>query len=313
MFFRTWPRRLFFVGLSIVVPIIANGFRAYGIIMLARTAGVEAASGIDHLVYGWIFFSLVMALLGLAGWFMRQEPAAPPAGDPTGAGRHRFSAVRLLGATAVALVVALALPTWMTSEAARQAQAAGGVIYKPLVLTAPEDWEPVAQGDWSPVFPGAREVVREAFAAKGAVVDRVVAWFPQQEQGREVVHRGNSLTGEGWRRLSTTSESVTIDGQPVEVRVTRLSRGEARRIVWSWYWVDGTYTGDDRVAKLLEARSVMFGGTGAGAVIAVSAQYTDPLEAATAEGGIRAFVGAHQTLSKQLAAAARTAPSLARR
>lgn len=156
-------------------------------------------------------------------------------------------------------------------------------------------------------------MVREAFAAKGAVVDRVVAWFPQQEQGREVVHRGNSLTGEGWRRLSTTSESVTIDGQPVEVRVTRLSRGEARRIVWSWYWVDGTYTGDDRVAKLLEARSVMFGGTGAGAVIAVSAQYTDPLEAATAEGGIRAFVGAHQTLSKQLAAAARTAPSLARR
>lgn len=147
MFFRTWPRRLFFVGLSIVVPIIANGFRAYGIIMLARTAGVEAASGIDHLVYGWIFFSLVMALLGLAGWFMRQEPAALPAGDSTGAGRHRFSAVRLLGATAVALVVALALPTWMTSEAARQAQAAGGVIYKPLVLTAPEDWEPVAQGD----------------------------------------------------------------------------------------------------------------------------------------------------------------------
>lgn len=323
MFFRTWPRRLLFIGLSVVVPIIANGFRAYGIIMLARAAGIEAAAGVDHLVYGWIFFSLVMALLGLAGWFMRQDP--PPRGADGGDGtvegdgdegrpaQRRFSAARLLGGTAVALVVALALPTWMTSENARTAQAAGGLIHKPLALVSPDGWAPAAAGGWAPVFPGAREVVRESFESKGAVVDRVVAWYPLQEQGREVVHRGNDLTGEGWRRLSTTSEAITVDGQPVEVKILRLGRGDARRIVWSWYWIDGTYTGDDRVAKLLEARSVLFGGSGAGALIAVSAQYTDPLRAATAEGGIRAFVGAHQTLSTQLAAAARNAQALARR
>lgn len=67
------------------------------------------------------------------------------------------------------------------------------------------------------------------------------------------------------------------------------------------------------VAKLLEARSVLFGGSGAGAVVAISAEYTDPLMAATAEGGVRAFVGAHRTLSTQLAAAARKAQSLVRR
>lgn len=313
IFFRSWPRRLGFIALSMVVPIIANGFRAYGIIMLARTAGIEAATGVDHLVYGWIFFSLVMALLALAGWFMRQDPPPPAADTADAAAEPRFSAARLLGGTAVALVVALALPTWMTSDAARQVRAAGGVIQKPLALVSPDGWLPVAAGTWTPIFPGAQQVVREAFAAKGAVVDRVVAWYPQQEQGREVVHRGNDMTGDGWRRLSSSNEAVTIDGQPVEVRVLRLGQGEARRIVWSWYWVDGTYTGDDRVAKLLEARAVLFGGSGAGALIAVSAEYTDPLQAATAEGGIRAFVGAHQTLSTQLAEAARTAPSPARR
>lgn len=313
MFFRTWPRRLVFIGLSIVVPIVANGFRAFGIIMLARSAGIEAATGVDHLIYGWIFFSLVMALLALAGWFMRQDPPPRAEGDDDAPRRRRFSAARLLGGTAVALVVALALPTWVTSETARQAQAAGGVIHKPLALVSPDGWAPVDSGRWEPVFPGARETVREAFEAKGATVDRVVAWYPQQEQGREVVYRGNDLTGAGWRRLSTGSEAVTVDGQPVEVRVLRLAKGETRRIVWSWYWIDGTYTGDDRVAKLLEARSVLFGGSGAGAVIAVSAEYTDPLREATAEGGIRAFVGAHRTLSTQLATAARGIPALARR
>ncbi|MEY3200923.1 MAG: hypothetical protein RIR70_473, partial [Pseudomonadota bacterium] len=64
----TW-RRVLFVGLSLAVPIVANWVRAYLIVMLGHFTNNRLAAGADHLVYGWVFFALVM--LGLFAIGMR--------------------------------------------------------------------------------------------------------------------------------------------------------------------------------------------------------------------------------------------------
>src|SRR5690606_34294408 len=46
--FRSWWRRVLFMLLTIVVPIVANGVRAWGIIYIAQSQGVEFAAGVDH-------------------------------------------------------------------------------------------------------------------------------------------------------------------------------------------------------------------------------------------------------------------------
>ena len=56
---KAWWKRLVFMALSVAVPIVANVFRAYGIIMLAYLSGFEIAVDVDHLVYGGLFLSLV--------------------------------------------------------------------------------------------------------------------------------------------------------------------------------------------------------------------------------------------------------------
>lgn len=54
----------------VVVPVLANGARAWGTIYVAQSRGVAFAAGFDHIVYGWIFFALVMAVvLGVASRF----------------------------------------------------------------------------------------------------------------------------------------------------------------------------------------------------------------------------------------------------
>lgn len=60
MFFAKWWKRLIFVLFSLVFPIIANGVRAYGLILIGHYSNMELATGADHLVYGWVFFSLVI-------------------------------------------------------------------------------------------------------------------------------------------------------------------------------------------------------------------------------------------------------------
>lgn len=73
MEFNSILKRVFFVSLAIIIPIVANGVRVYLIIMIADMGYVDAATGFDHLVYGWVFFLFVLGVLGVIGWYWRDE------------------------------------------------------------------------------------------------------------------------------------------------------------------------------------------------------------------------------------------------
>ncbi len=60
--YRSMRRRLLFIGVSILVPIVANWLRAYMIVMIGHLSGNTLAVGVDHIIYGWIFFGVVMAV-----------------------------------------------------------------------------------------------------------------------------------------------------------------------------------------------------------------------------------------------------------
>ena len=66
-------KRALFIALGIVVPVLANGVRVYLIIMVAELGNIEAATGVDHLIYGWIFFVIVLIMLFTIGHYM-QDP-----------------------------------------------------------------------------------------------------------------------------------------------------------------------------------------------------------------------------------------------
>jgi exosortase A len=73
--FTSWNRRAWFLLACVVVPMIANGIRAWATIFLAQYVGAEAAGGFDHLVYGWLFFGIIIALvLGVAWRWFEREP-----------------------------------------------------------------------------------------------------------------------------------------------------------------------------------------------------------------------------------------------
>jgi exosortase A len=75
-------RRIAFIAASIVVPIVANGVRALGIVVLGNVLGSAEAAVADHIIYGWGFFSAVMLLLVAAGMPWRQAPLLAPPRQP---------------------------------------------------------------------------------------------------------------------------------------------------------------------------------------------------------------------------------------
>jgi exosortase A len=87
LMYRSPLRRGVFILISIIVPIIANGFRALGIVVLGHIIGSAEAATADHLIYGWLFFSVVILLQIAIGLPFRQDHRLPSGPAPAPVGR----------------------------------------------------------------------------------------------------------------------------------------------------------------------------------------------------------------------------------
>lgn len=117
--FASWKRRILFLLACVIVPIVANGIRAWATIFIAQYVGAEAAGSFDHIVYGWFFFGIVIALvLGVAwrwferepeeaGWNAQQVSALPMLQRLEGNGANP---ALVLGATLTAALVFAVMP-----------------------------------------------------------------------------------------------------------------------------------------------------------------------------------------------------------
>ena len=110
--FASWKRRAAFMLAAVVVPVLANGVRAWGTIYVAQSQGIEFAAGFDHIVYGWIFFALVMAAVLGASWRFFDRSPDDPLVDRRGArgvaAARAPGALRIGGWHALAAILVLA-------------------------------------------------------------------------------------------------------------------------------------------------------------------------------------------------------------
>jgi len=92
LMYRSPIRRAVFILVSIIVPIIANGFRALGIVVVGHIIGNAEAATADHLIYGWLFFSVVILLQIALGLPFREDHRPAPAAAPAPVARPTSSA-----------------------------------------------------------------------------------------------------------------------------------------------------------------------------------------------------------------------------
>ena len=125
-----------------------------------------------------------------------------------------------------------------------------------------------------------------------------------QRDGAEIVsYETQLLPDESWSRAAGGTVSASIDGHTEAVNYTRAMNRRANRVIWHWYWVGGEFTASPLVAKLLQGRAAILGGTQAAAYIAIAADYEEqPADAHTA---LAAFIKDFDSLAPLLERAAR--------
>jgi exosortase A len=276
--FKSWWRRLLVVCLSLIIPIIANGVRAYGIVILAHVSDFEIAVGADHILYGGIFFgfvtlSLLAAAIPLRDKYYPMEYSDRHVTNVNTTGKRSRVAVLAAGMAAVLILASGPAYSAFTAQAANRATISGIAE-----LSIEGTWQrvPRPQIHWQPMFLGTDAETLQAYTDENSTVTYYVAFYSHQSAGSEIVNEMNRLEeGKTWRRGGSGSHVVKIDGHLSTIRVLRLASATTKRLVWYWYWVDGQFTGNRYLAKLLQAKARLFGGISAAAVVAVAADYDE--------------------------------------
>jgi len=274
--YRSNARRALFIGLSMVVPVIANGLRAYMIVMIGHLSGMELATGVDHIIYGWLFFGLVMFVMFWIGSFWREDgataaasatPAAAPASASTPPGTR--TPRRLPAVVAGVLLVCAFWPALaLVGEHANHNPAPVQLTDIPVTVPQAADF-----ADWKPFYmePDAR--FHRAYRADGLPVSLTVLYYRNQNPDKNLISSLNRLSGyeDAWHEVESTTRAESVAGRTLALHEGILRTPQGAIMVWAFKWIGGHYTGSDYVGKLWQAanKAMMRGDDGAAVMLAV--------------------------------------------
>ncbi len=262
--YKSWWRRVGFMALALIVPIVANGVRAYGTIHISHLTSSEFASSFDHVVYGWFFFAIVMLIVMGLGWRFFDRAIDDPwiaklkvNNAPTASFHY--------GVPAIAFAFVLAPFLWNAASASWGRVAMPRQIMLPDIpgWTRADDQSGVA---WTPRFDGAdHRLLGDYVNTAGERVTLAVALYAWQDEGKELV---------GYAQGAADPESPwawTNDTRPPpQGKAERLFAPGLAREVMTFYVVDGVTTGRARTVKLATLKSRLMGHDQAAAAVLIS-------------------------------------------
>lgn len=281
--FTSWRRRILFLAGALALSVLANGFRAFATILVAHLTTIDAAVGFDHVVYGWLFFAIIMIVVMAVAWpFFDRRP-----------GDRWFDVDRLQGIAvapsrpymvmAAAVAIVIAAPLWLNASAA-------SVAPLPVRMALPDvrDWTridaPMAY-PWSARFDGADTLSSGRYHdGGGKIVDLTIATFARQDDRRELVGYGQGavdVDGE-WVWSSAAPAPTNARGEQI------TAPGPVVRHVVSFYGVGGApLTGSKPQVKLQTLKARLLGQDQRAVAILVSAEQR---EGQSADAAITRFL-----------------------
>ncbi len=272
--YRSLRRRLLFVGVAIIVPVIANWLRAYMIVMLGHLSGNRLAVGVDHLIYGWVFFGVVIALVFWVGSRWREDDVVRPSVDALIAAPANATNSARFWLAAAALMLAAGI--WPLAERAI-AHADAAPPARLVAPVAPSGWREAVGGsaEWQPRFVEPTSTFQSGYGNEGQRAGLYIAYYRNQDLQRKLVSSNNYSVASNdatWRKVDESIRPVDLLGTAHPVKFEDFVDGKGTHLVVArWYWVDGKVTSSDYVAKIYTLLSRLEGRGDDGAAITVSA------------------------------------------
>lgn len=272
-FLSLW-RSVVFVAFSVIMPILANGVRAFGIIYIGHATDMKHAAGADHIIYGWFFFALVIVALVLVGHAFSD-------------GQRRWQNVvnhvddQWFRRNPKTLVLAATLPFLLVLVIAGVSGQQKNLTFNMangLALGAVSE-EQAAAELWTPRFEAADSYRVGADPVNGVRYYQAI-YFANDERREMLKWSQRFFDLRKWTQKGQYSQAVEGLGTVTVIHLTAISGQQ--RLLAHWVVVPGGIENSIMLAKLRQAFNVLFLRPSGGAVVAVSMPFRGGLEEAEA-------------------------------
>ncbi len=302
--YQSWRRRLLFLLAAFIVPILANGMRAYIVVLVAHFSHMRYGTGPDHIVFGRILFALFMLALFFIGVKFSDR-----ARDPEGTTQTRPGTVSAMPGLVAAVFVCIGIVAAVSAMANSTATRVAAKV-SPLLPAPAGGWtgvEPLQLG-YVPKFTGFDQSLAAGFIRRDTRIELHEFVYREVTQDSELVNQQNRLFDPELWRLSMRShdEVVLRDGREVDIESATLYRPGQRLRVYSYYIVGGRSTASRLRAKLIEIYDMALGRSAPSAFVAVATPLQLGQEAAADETLQQFVVDHHDRLLHCLSAAEST-------
>jgi len=285
--YRDIRRRLAFIGVALLLPVFANGLRAYGIVLLGHWSDMRLAVGVDHLIYGWVFFCLISLLLFWIGsrWRDALPPTTSSAASASGAqtpGLPRAAVACIAVAAVWPLLAALFLQADM--PAANDSAATSASTAAPELALLIADLAPPWHGgelgidDWRALHAGQPQRYARKFCDGAGCVTLQVFYYQRQNKQAELltpVRRSVQAGQPQWHESGAETRHISLGGVALTVSQTVAQAGATKLLVWRWYRQGGIDTASALHVKLLLAQAKLLRRRQDGADIVLAAPYDE--------------------------------------
>ncbi len=292
--YRSIYRRLVFVAISFIVPVIANGLRAYMIVMIAHFSDNKLAHGVDHFIYGWVFFGFVMMLLFWIGSFWREDESKQSDGvaSEQSAGTILAKPASHKSTLTAACAIFLVLSVWPV-WAYINSQQGDSVVVSLNVPDEQSGWYKASQPltEWRPRYLGMDAELEQTYIMDGRKVGLYLAYYSYQRQDAELVNTQNVMITQKhpvWHQVGNQQAKLSLNGEQIPIRKAKLRSSAQNLRVYYWDWFAGEYAANAYAAKLLEVKRSLLGQRKDAAGIIIATEFEE--ETADAEALIESFI-----------------------
>lgn len=274
--FNSLWKRGAFILFSILVPIIANGIRAYMIVMIGHLSDMTLATGVDHLIYGWVWFGIVMFFMFWIGSFWREDDQ--PSADADQNDPRQISPSKTpVAATIVGVLLLAVWPAWSSFAQQNDSQPFAGTF--DLTLDKSQ-WQISEQTltDWVPHFVDPTYQVNKSLSNGEARIGFYLAYYGAQAGTGELISSQNVMLNSKdkvWRQLAQSKKPLSISGDTFDVVETHLNSRQGNLLVWHWNRINGFYSSNDYYSKVLEALARLTGKPKEGMALVFYATYLE--------------------------------------
>ncbi len=298
--YQSTQRRVLFIIVSALVPIVANWLRAYMIVLLGHLSGNTLAVGVDHLIYGWAFFGVVIMLMFLIGarWSEPEKPLA--VGDSRSPTQSTALSGSRLWIATFGMLAIVALPVVARWAIERDSVSGAPQFIAPAALAPGWQVADASLIGFKPSFQNPSAEIHTSYKNAAQVVGLYLGFYRQQDYSRKLVSSENVLViskDPVWSRVAGSTRLATFGQRQATVRAAELrslpvggSDRSGRLVVWQIYWINGTLTANDYVAKIYSALYRLMGRGDDSAVIIV---YADKASTGGAEATLESFLSAN--------------------